>query len=202
MDKNDKLEIIDVKKTNDEKISKIVKLGNIGLSLIGLAGSGYTALSTCSMLIMEDLSSIYQIGLGIPTLASLYGAISFGKRIFENTKIEHQQAKENNEKENSDELLEIKTIDNVKYSNADKLKEIGNYTWNTSKTLAASYSIASTITLVQNMSNSLELYQTVGLFTALIADIILLNSSTDNLKEAKKQKQKKIDYKKGNQRNG
>lgn len=201
MEKNNELEVINLEKTNDEKISKIEKLGNIGLSVVGLTGSGYISLTTCSMLIMEDLSSIYQIGLGIPTLASFYGAIIFVKRIFENKKIEYQQSEENDEKENSDEILEIKDIDNIKSSKVDKLKEFGNYTWNISKTLAATYSIASILTLIKNMPNNFELYQTIGLFAALMPNSILLNNSIDNFKEKTKQKIKKINYKKVNQKN-
>ena len=198
MNKNNELKVINLEKTNDEKISKIEKLGNIGLSLAGLVGSGYVTLTTCSMLIMEELSSIYQIGLGIPTLTSFYGAIIFGKTIFENAKVEHQQSEENNKKENSDEILEIKSINNIKTSEADKLKEIGNYTWNISKTLAATYSIASISTLIKNIPNSSELYQTIGLFATFIPNFVLLNNSTDNLKEKMKQKIKKTNYKKGN----
>lgn len=201
MEKNNELEVINLEKTNDEKISKIEKLGNIGLSVVGFAGSGYISLTTCSMLIMEDLSSIYQIGLGIPTLASFYGAIIFVKRIFENKKVEYQQSEENDEKENSDEILEIKDIDNIKSSKVDKLKEFGNYTWNISKTLAATYSIASILTLIKNMPNNFELYQTIGLFAALMPNSILLNNSIDNFKEKTKQKIKKINYKKVNQKN-
>lgn len=158
--KSNELEIINLEKTSEEKITKLKKIGIIGLEIALTTASLYTTFTTTSIMTLEEMEWYNQLALMIPTLTSLYETYKLGKYTY------------NEVKEKEEPELEIIDFNVTEKNEHKELKKFGKNTWDWVKGIGGAISMFFITTLIKDIAPIITPYQLAGLIMALSFDVI------------------------------
>lgn len=158
--KDNELEIINLEKTSEEKISKLKKIGIIGLEATLITASLYTTFTTTSMMTLDEMEWYNQIALMIPTITSLCETYKLGKYAY------------NEIKEQEESELEIIDFNITEKNEHKELKKMGKNTWDWIKGIGAVGSILFITNLIKDIAPMITPYQLAGLIMALSFNVI------------------------------